>query len=495
MKSLKLRIILIIAALLIVWGLSKWQEKPENVVLNNGTRFEWTQCWFEMPSLQLFKNISCGYLFPSSSIRLPVVVIKQAFWNWKKSPILYLTGGPGSPTDLERQEDIEFWVKWLEINDWPHDFVLFDQRGTGLSQPQLLCPDIIPQARNILSKSLTLEEQLSLEMKAIKQCYQRLHDSNIELSDYTTTNSSRDVGDLMEALGGTDWNLYGVSYGTRLGLTVLRDYPERLRSVILDSVYPPEISELLEMPFLYDNVLTNLFASCKADEECNSSSPNLESSFQKLLAQLGEAPVKLMVLEPDSEQPLPVVLNDHRFMNLVFQALYRWDFIEILPSAIESAERGDYEPLIPLVEDYVALLLDSNFSDAVYLSVECHDSFPETTQAEFMAQVARFPRVSQFVNQYWDYDLCQIWQIGHANQAFREPITSDIPTLFLSGEYDPITPPIWAKKVATRFSHGYVFVFPGIGHGAVDSSDCATMLVREFLQNPEQEPYHECLSW
>jgi pimeloyl-ACP methyl ester carboxylesterase len=494
MNSLKLRMTFIIVVLLILYSSFQWYKTYENIVLSNGTRLEWTSCWFKVPLSQITKRVSCAYLFPSSLIRLPIVVIKQPFWNRQPSPILYLIGGPGYATGLA-QEEIEYWLTWLDMSEWPHDLVLFDQRGIGMSQPQANCPEIISIAPEVLGKSLTLEEEFSLEKVALEQCYKRLRESGINLSSYTTLNSSHDVGDLMEALGGTDWNLYGVSYGTRLALSVVREYPERVRSVILDSVYPPEIRELLETPFVYDNALAMLFKGCAADEDCNSAFPNLEASFFTLLAQLRQTPLELMVLAPGSEKKLKVVINDNRLVNMVFQAIYRWDFIGRLPFAIESARRGDYEPLMPIVEYFVAWLFDTNFSDAVYMSVECYDSFPEITRDEFMAQVARFPRVRYFVEKQWDYNFCRIWQVGRANDAFRQPVNSNKPALFLAGEYDPITPPIWAKNAAAHFSQGHVFVFPGIGHGAVNSDTCAPQLVRKFLQNPKQKPQHECFSW
>jgi len=492
MKSLKLWMTFIIVVSMI-WGFLHWRESPGNVVLSNGTRFEWTPCWFKVPFHQTSKRVRCAYLFPSPSIRLSVVVIKQPIWNRKGGPILYLAGGPGYPTGLN-QEAIEYWMMWLELNDWPHDLVLFDQRGTGLSQPSFSCPEIMSVTQDILGQSLPLEKEFSLGKAAVEQCYQRLTESNIDLLKYTTTNNSRDVADLMVALGGNDWNLYGASYGTRLALSVVRNYPQRVRSVILDSVYPPEINELLEIPFFYDNALTTLFKGCQLDEVCHSNFPNLEASFETLLEQVRQAPIEFKVSAPDSKKPVNVMINDHRLMDVVFQALYRWDFIGQLPLAIDSARRGDYKPLYPLVENYASWLLDKDFSDAVYFSVECHDHFPDTTREEYMAQVARFPRVSRFVKNHWDYNVCQFWKVANAGKAFHQQVSSKIPALFLSGKYDPVTPPLWAKNSAAHFSQGYVFVFPGIGHGAVDSDECAPKLVREFLHNPKQKPSNECFS-
>ena len=493
-KTLFLTVLLIV--LLLVWQLFQWNDNPEDIVLANGTRLEWTPCWFDIPFFSWLKTVHCAYLFPSKDQKLPVVVIKnRLLWNLNSSPILYLSGGPGSPTGLD-QESIEFWWTWLEINDWSHDLVLFDQRGTGLSQPQLTCPELLSLGQNLLEQALTQEKEFSFGAAAIKQCYQRLCEEGIELSNYTTTHNSHDVNDLMAALGGYDWNLYGVSYGTRLALSVVKNHPERLRSVILDSVYPPEIDELFETPFIYDNALATLFKGCQINEECHSTFEHLESTFFMLLEQLRETPIELTIseLEIDSEKPLKVLINDHRLLEIVFQALYRWDLIEILPLAIDSARRGHYNPLIPLVKFYLEWLLDPYFSDAIYFSVECHDNSSQITREQFMAQVALFPRVRRFVENQWDYNICQIWQVGRENPEFHQPIRSNIPTLLLAGEYDPVTPTRWAKKAAEGFSQGYLFVFPGIGHGVVDSDHCASMITREFLHNPQQKPYNDCLS-
>lgn len=306
-------------------------------------------------------------------------------------------------------------------------------------------------------------------------------------------NSANDVRDLMTAIGGFNWNIYGISYGSRLALAVIKTSPERLRSVILDAVYPLEIDELLETPFLYDNALSILLDSCQTTKSCQSTCSDLESSFFKLLEQLKATPIELTVSEAETEQPISIQIDDHRLMEILFQALYRWDFIEMLPSAIVAAQEEDYDALKPFVQFYIDVLLDADFSDAVFLSVECHDSFHHTTREHYMTQVARFPRIKEFVKYHWDYNPCSVWPVEPADPSLHEPIQSTIPTLFLVGKYDPITPPVWAQQAAQHFSQGHVFVFPGIGHGVVDSDYCASSLALAFLLNPTEKPHDECI--
>lgn len=466
-------------------------------IIRNGARLQWTSCWFNIPPS---KTVHCGYLFPShedpqENIRLPIVVIKNhTSSNPKTGPLLYLSGGPGAATGLDKQ-GIENWWNWVEENDWASEVVLFDQRGTGLSQPHLDCPEVTAMVYDILGKSLNSQEELSLWKKTTEMCYTSLRQKGISLSSYTSAHNSHDVGELIELLGGDQWNLYGVSYGTRLALNVIREYPEKIRSVVLDSVYPPEVDEFIELPFIYDNALDILFRGCQSDAGCRKAFPHLESSFHALLKKFKESPVKFTVQDPNAGRNIKVLINDDRLMEIVFYSLYSWDIIQTLPAALEMAHHGDYEPLQPLVEDYADWLLNKNFSQAVYLSVECYDSDPNLTREQFLAKVAQFPRSERFVEHQWDYNLCHVWKVGHAQKQFREPVSSSIPTLFLSGQYDPVTPPLWARRAANHFNQGYFVTLPSVGHGTVESDFCASEVVRDFLRVPHQRPRNECLFW
>ncbi len=468
---------------------------PPNKTLSNGAKLEWTPCWFDIP---LLKTVHCAQFHPADKqipeLRMPVVVIKSRPFFRQPSPILYLSGGPGYATGLDPQ-DMESWWEWVAQQDWHHDLVLFDQRGTGRSEPSLKCPELIAMVRETLSQALTQHELFALAKPRIKQCYTRLRDTGIELSNYTTTASSRDVRDLMELIGGSKkWNLYGISYGTRLALAVIRDHPEKLRSVILDSVYPPEIQELLELPFLYENAFKTLFTGCQADEDCQAAFPDLEESFFNWLTQFRKNPLKLTVTDWISVEDIEVGLTDQNLADVVFFALYDSNNIGKLPAALAAAQQEDYELLIPMIEEYVYISLDPQFSEGTYWSVECHDSDSRVPKEEFTARVAQFPRVKSLVKEAWDTWYCHLWDVGDAGEEFRTPVISDIPTLFLAGTYDPITPPQWTKKVSKRFSHGYFFEFPGVGHGAVDSDECASTIARRFLKNPYQRPHHKCLN-
>ena len=104
-----------------------------------------------------------------------------------------------------------------------------------------------------------------------------------------------------------------------------------------------------------------------------------------------------------------------------------------------------------------------------------------------------FPRAAEIKRLDWQYHACRYWDSGVAPPAFRAPVVSDVPTLLLAGEFDPVTPPEWAELARRNLHLGQLFVFPGIGHGVLDSHRCASDLVRVYLADPEAGEAPKCL--
>ncbi|UCE90125.1 MAG: alpha/beta fold hydrolase, partial [Pseudomonadota bacterium] len=279
--------LLLLALVLLAGAPHLAHAKPlANVVLESGTRMEWADCWFDAP---FTKKVHCGYLYPShgsvrgtvNEVRLPVVVIGKRFSRHKNDPVLYLEGGPGYSTGLD-EAGMERWWAWLDQHGWPHDLILFDQRGTGLGAPDLDCPNMLKVARASLPNALDARQEGALWREATGVCRRYLEEQGIDVSAYTTQNITRDIYELMEALarsqlGYERFNLYAASYGTRLGLSLLRTRPQRVRAVILDSVYPPDKDALLEGPYLADNALYLVVEGCAADAACRARYGDLEA--------------------------------------------------------------------------------------------------------------------------------------------------------------------------------------------------------------------------
>jgi pimeloyl-ACP methyl ester carboxylesterase len=90
------------------------------------------------------------------------------------------------------------------------------------------------------------------------------------------------------------------------------------------------------------------------------------------------------------------------------------------------------------------------------------------------------------------FNICQAWAPITTPPSRMEPITSRIPTLILSGEYDPITPTSWSESTAANLPNGYFYVFPGLGHKVLEEDRCPRLMMADFLVDPDMRTADTC---
>ncbi len=460
----------------------EWDAFPETGDQLAG-QFIDTDCAFANPAPD---EVRCGYLnvhevhgnINSSLIRLAVVIISAIGPDYQQDPILYLSGGPGDSAIVE-------------LGDWlgsplrqGREIILLDQRGTGYSQPNLGCPELT---------ELSWDEDV---LDAIRRCRHRLAERGIDLSAYHSVASALDIALLRQALGYESWNLLGVSYGTRLALTVMRDHPEGLRSVVLDSVYPLNADAYTEQPYHVAAALLSLFNGCQADPVCNRHYPDLADVFFDLLTDLEADP---LIFDDDSEWDADGFIYD------LTDLLYVTGAISFLPYAIYEAHYQNYDPLLDLVNGegdswHEATPVDFNDdlyeSDGVFYSVECYESkvFGDLEAAwNLLVDVPEVLALPLFYDLETFYDACVIWDVGRADWIENQPVTSQVPTLLLAGEYDPVTPPAWALLAADTLTNHFYFEMPRGGHALIDSGPCMLGIIQDFLNSPYLAPDGDCL--
>jgi pimeloyl-ACP methyl ester carboxylesterase len=260
--------------------------------------------------------------------------------------------------------------------------------------------------------------------------------------------------------------LLGVSYGTQLAQAVMQAYPSGIRSVILDST----VVGLGTFPFVNPSADFNvLFKGCARDTACNKDYPRLSNVFYKLVVDLALHPVSLSVTHPLTHKQYTMLLTGDELASAIFAALYSTPRIPALPRLIYQASNQDYKEIGQLA--FNALFVNEQFiSLGMYYSVEC----------------------AQLGGSQADY--CQVWQVNRAPRPANWRVTSSLPTLVLSGEYDPITPPAYSKTVIQTLARSYFFEYPGVGHGVDFSAQCPLDMTLAFLRNPGQKPDSSCIS-
>lgn len=457
-----------------------------------GSSFNSAGCRFSVP---LEYNVDCGFLVvpedharpDGATIRLHVAIFRSRSPNPAPDPVVYLEGGPGG----KALENASFALRgWFDPFLQTRDFIIFDQRGAGYSQPALDCPEITRVAFETIEKHVSAAEEAKLNLDAATACYERLRDANVSFAAYDTEQNAADLEDLRVALGYQQWNLYGVSYGTKLALEAMRDFPGGIRSVILDSPYPLQVN-------LYEELVPNagrsfhvLFSHCAADAECGALYPDLEDIFFDLVERLNKDPITVPVQDPRTLHTYQAVISGRSLIGIVFSSLYVTDLIPAIPSIIYDSYGGDYLKLALLMSPYLANL--DSISMGMHLSVQCGEEAQSTSPDKVRAVDEQHPRIADAFAVPLTLDICDVWKTGAGGKLDDEPITSSLPTLVLSGEFDPITPPEWARTVNADLTASHLFEFPQSGHAVSAGEGCPLTIVLLFLQAPAERPKAAC---
>jgi pimeloyl-ACP methyl ester carboxylesterase len=460
----------------------------------NAPRYEETECPFSTDSSH---KIECGILkVPEDRsqeegpmIELHFAIIHSRDPDKLPDPVVALQGGPGGLS----LDAMDYWLYILGRTLVNRDVIVFDQRGVGYSQPSLNCPELEEPYYAHFANDLSSVEQDEIFNQALKTCRDRLVQEGVNLSAYNSAASAADVDDLRRALGYSEWNLYGSSYGTRLALTVMRDFPQGVRSVILDSVYPPQEDLFSSIAVDMQRALDLLFERCAADPECSQSYPNLEQVFYDVVHQVDAQPVTLEVYRPSDLEKYDVLINGDRLIRSVYDLLYWPDDIADLPKVIYEIAEGDWETFSRKVR--FGQFLHDDLSEGLYYSVECVEEAPFGSPQDVTAvNAAVKPRLSQAMNNTNFYKDCAAWDVAPAAAIENQAVVSDIPTLILSGEHDPITPPAWGFSAAENLSRAQYLVFPGAAHGVLGSSGCTFRVLEAFLSAPEEPVEASCVA-
>jgi len=461
--------------------------------------FEWGACSFKIPE---GFDVDCGVLTvpedrgkpEGRKIRLHVGVFRSEAGIRVGDPIVYLAGGPGAKS-LEIVGRI--FDDWFEPFLAQRDFIILDQRGAGYSEPALNCPEILAAFVEHFDEDLSAATAAGIEADALRACRDRLVSEGVNLASFSRAESAADVEDLRLALGYEKWNLYGVSYGTRLALTVMRDFPGGLRSVVLDSSYPLQADLYAEEPANLDRALGTLFDGCAADAECNAAYPELRAVFNGVVDRLNRSPETAYITNPLTGQTFPAaVVNGDALVALLFSSLYSTEIIPILPLLIYGTAQGD--------TTLVALLLGGFFAErefvstGMHLSIQCGDEVRFSSRDAVTAAVAAYPRLRGVFEGSATlgpgvFATCEGWGAKQAAEIENQAVSSSVPTLVLAGQYDPITPPDWGRRVAETLSAVRFYEFPGTGHGVNFSGECPLGMTQEFLRDPGKEPDASCI--
>jgi pimeloyl-ACP methyl ester carboxylesterase len=276
----------------------------------------------------------------------------------------------------------------------------------------------------------------------------------------------------------------------------MRDYPEGLRSVVLDSVYPPSVDLYMELTDNAVRAFDTLFDGCAADAACNAAFPDLETVFFDTVDRLNETPGEYEVTDALAKERYDVLMDGDTLVAKLFSFLYHTDVIPSLPQIIYDAAEDDFD-LIALIQGSLMAQREA-VSLGMQLSVQCNEEFVFNSLEEYEALLTDYPQLAGFLEDTTvgklGFYICEEWDSGQADPIENEPVASDVPTLLMAGEFDPITPPAWAWQAAETLPNSTVVEYAGVGHGASVVEGCPRDMLIAFLNDPTTEPDDACVA-
>jgi len=369
--------------------------------------------------------------------------------------VFYLAGGPGQSSVEMSGALFRSDLRALS----PFDLVFVDQRGTGGSGCALPCPD--------------------------------------DPAHYLTVDAAHDLEWVRKLLGYDRIYLLGDSYGTRLGLELMRQHGDAVVAAVLDGMLPPDVDAVTASIRLLDRGVEQLVADCQASPRCQQITTDLLADLRRYRQKVRDNPRLRDPIYP------AYAFEDERVYLLELATMLRHDYLrEQVPRSIHEATLGHYaawDSLCSIVWAEVTAdpLYGSPFALAPGLHelLFCTEQLPNVdwTQASEAAagEWARPRDVSDW--QLWTA-TCSAWGVPALDPSLRAPVRSDTPVLLLSGAADLNVDPAWAAHAALSLGRATQLLLPNFTHCTAPYNDCVNDLVVSFLSAGATGMDTSCLS-
>ena len=402
-------------------------------------------------------------------VALPVVRVRAQGPDAIPDPVIYLHGGPGGGVMDDLAEKLTD-PRWQPLIGSNRDWLFFDQRGGGLSQPLLDCGQLGLSDTGFTSDA---------DVVAASACAQRLTAAGIDLSQYNVQTSVADIVDLKNALGYKNFNLFALSYGSRVAFAVQQYAPQDLRAVVHDSPYPPQARGTEQLPMLLAREVRQTLDLCAADAGCANAYPDLEKRLDSML--------KVWLTTPREFEEHTLTVSD--LASFLLAAIYDWDGIKALPANLELILADDMSPIV----DYLGG--GGDFAEGQLLAHFCKEELPFEDPIA-MTRLADDDPLAQAVlaNTQRLFESCKDWPVGTPNPTESTAVTSAVPTLLIAAEIDAGCPTDFSVAALPYLSAGQYAAVPNAVHDMASNSDCVMAMATRFLNEPLAPIATKCLA-
>jgi len=402
---------------------------------------------------------------PSSPLlQLYVAVVPALTLEPAPDPFVPIAGGPGQASTVFYANFAAAFEK-VRRN---RDIVLMDQRGTGKSAAMTCDVD-----EEIIEGRFSYEKTVA----DTETCLAALpHDPRF----FTTSVAVADLEALRVALGYTQFNLYGISYGSRVAQHFLRQHPESTRSVVLDGVVAPQMALGPDIAIDAQNTLDIIFDRCAEDFHCAQRFPDIRMELANLKLRLAEEPITLTLPNPVTGHVDSLDFGDAEMAGALRLLSYHPTTAALLPLLIHEAANENFAPLAAQF-----MVIAENMSEAINIGM--HNAVVCTEDAPYFAGegVTRDALDATYIGPI-QLDalaaMCSVWPPGVMDDGFKTAVSSDVPVLLLSGEADPVTPPAYAELAAVDLGNARHLIGRKQGHGQAPRG-CMPEIIGRFVDS------------
>ena len=396
--------------------------------------------------------------------------IEIAFVRYRSSnpeagpPIFYLAGGPGG-SGVSRAS---FFATHPALDLLAHgDVIGVDQRGVGLSKPNLFEPEFtydLPADRAITAKDL-----IEAYGGAVSECAAYWKKQGVDLASYSTAESADDLDAVRRALGVDKIAIYGESYGSHLALAYLRSHGKHVARAVLSRCEGPD--HTWKYPSTVQRCLERLSTLVAADATVGEAMPDLAGTVKQLLDKLDKEP-KTLTLRDDRK----VHIGKFDLQLILSQFLGGSREMQTIPAAMHQLSQGDWSLLANIVDRYRG--------DRITGAMPIWMDMASGATAGRLARIEREARdpkniLGDAIN--FPYHPALRSRCGNPDlgDAFRGPLRCDAPVLMVSGDLDAKTPPQNVDDIVGGLPNGIHVIATNTAH---DSRELESREYRNLLR-------------
>jgi len=478
---------------------------------DNGFRptYQAVDCPAEISRI-LRNKASCGTLTVPAhharprggTLRLFVAKITPDAGRLAPDPVVSLGGDLGVASDYLTLD--------AQASGLGREVIVLDVRGTGRSEPSLVCPEVETLPSSPMSVRVDDQRTRREFLNAIAACHDRLVSQGVDLSAFDLQEIAADTEDLRTALGIDRWNVLALGTTSRIALEYLRHFPNHIRAAVLDSPEWPGVDPSVESVAATRHAIAELAAACRLDAACRGLAPNLERDLRTVIRRLDAEPYVA-----DFGDKGRVRLDAGWFLVWLRGRL---SFLRppgtFIPHAIAEFARGSDQILrmqaSRLVGGEVAttsrqlcgVLLPNCWTQLVrsfglYLSVMCRDVLPFTDATALSGLIGDYPAFQEAYGHSPLRDACRVWDAGRGEPAVATPLRSTVRILVIVGRFDPFGMPPYAQQATSILPNSTLVVSPVNGHqvtGTEEAPDACMVRVRDlWLRDPTAKPNTSCI--